>query len=806
MSLNVVTLEISLKPFSEPENQAAVDAVCRKAFGQWNPLCQHAQRVQVLMWPADGSEILAYKGNLDEVFEWAYWLGLANPKHAVPNDPNKEALHSTPHHYMPNPPKQTYRTLANIVSSLKRVGHQITGKNIAVGATFDPGGEFARSTFKYTQHPEICISNTMGVNSFVGCYAKLNADATAYAGFPNGIPQDTSFGTFFGKQTQAFLTDLNFDYIWFSNGFGFGLETWSTVGPLFDGTTFNAQNALQTREKIIGFWKDFRKACPTHPIETRGTNLGTGTDLASDAVPLREIYESNFNMYTPPNSPWAAIDGDFGLELMGYLSRIAELPTGKGFPFRFYIHDPWWINSPWLDRYGRDAHDIYLPMAISRINALGNAQTHDAIQLLTIDDSYGRMPDSCPNEITPIMQRCMETKPDAPGLLTWVYPFDLFHDYVTQAPDCLNRAYFNDWFIRSAINNGLPLNTVVSDRALISSMQCNPKAYAHTILLSLVPDAGSDMESALLAHLERGGKVLFYGPIDRASPRMLDVLNLAMTDPVDGQVHVQLTGELDELAHGQLPKTLIHRSVYSAGPLAETLKNKADIHTQTLAATQGRPLAIAIGSNVAWVRGTNSTDMRDKPKLPAVDDPTLWMHGDILLRHALRSLGVDVHFTREQITHRNPVLAVSRHANAMWFSGYAKNSTVQWNLNFPQAGGVPVMVQCDVTIKDDKAVYHMPRAWRRECRVLVEQKQGVVSCTEHHAESIKFKRRLWVNGLEDATVTFLPEPGYESITTFQINPLWPHVNGPFVQMTNTQNFLGNVIKATHLTGNLLISW
>ena len=123
-----------------------------------------------------------------------------------------------------------------------------------------------------------------------------------------------------------------------------------------------------------------------------------GIDLASNALPLADIYAGGFDMEPPPNSPWAAINGDFGLELAGYMSRIAELPAGKGYPFRFYVHDPWWLNSPWLDRYGREPHDIYLPLAVGRVNAAGRVETPRSIALLTIDDSYGRMPEKCPTK------------------------------------------------------------------------------------------------------------------------------------------------------------------------------------------------------------------------------------------------------------------------------------------------------------------------------------------------------------------------------------------------------------------------
>ena len=79
----------------------------------------------------------------------------------------------------------------------------------------------------------------MGEKSFVCCYTKLHADSVHYAGFPDGIPEGMPFGTFFGRQCQHFLTDMGFDYLWLSNGFGFGMETWSTTGAVFDGKDFD---------------------------------------------------------------------------------------------------------------------------------------------------------------------------------------------------------------------------------------------------------------------------------------------------------------------------------------------------------------------------------------------------------------------------------------------------------------------------------------------------------------------------------------------------------------------------------------
>lgn len=137
---------------------------------------------------------------------------------------------------------------------------------------------------------------------------------------------------------------MGFDYLWLSNGFGFGMETWSTTGAVFDGKDFDVTRFDDAKEKILEFWRMFRAECPDFRIETRGTNLSAGIDLATDGVPLKDIYEGGFNLLPPPNSPWAALNGDFGLELCGYMSRIAELPDER-YLFRYYVHDPWWANS-----------------------------------------------------------------------------------------------------------------------------------------------------------------------------------------------------------------------------------------------------------------------------------------------------------------------------------------------------------------------------------------------------------------------------------------------------------------------------
>lgn len=457
---NNITLEMSLKPF-KVNHKDSIDLVCQRVFQQWLPLLAYADTVSVMLWTADGSEILDYKGKDNQPLEWSQYIGNPNTKQEVNSGPKELSLHERAYDYMENPPRYTYGDLKYIVNALKKAGERVTGKPIRIGETFDPGPEFAKSDFKYKKHPEICMGNTMGAKTFVCCYATLNEDKEQYAGFPDGIPQDMPFGTFFGRQSQAFLTDMGFDFLWFSNGLGFGMETWSATGAVFDGKKFHREKIHETKEKINDFWTKFRTECPDFRIETRGTNISVSADLTKDGVDLRSIYQGGFNILPPPNSPWAALDGNFGLELAGYMSRISELPDNR-YLFRYYTHDPWWANSPWLDRYGREAHDIYLPMAVARIDETGAVKLPSHLSFLTIDDSYGNMPSQVPDEVIPHIIQGRRTSPDQPGILVWVYPFDEYHDWVQNEPERIEEVYYGDWFIQQAINDGFPLNTVVS--------------------------------------------------------------------------------------------------------------------------------------------------------------------------------------------------------------------------------------------------------------------------------------------------------------------------------------------------------
>ena len=74
-----ITLEMSLKPFKQTDS-AYIRSVCDKVFEQWKPLVKDAKTVSVMLWCADGSELLDYRGNEEDSFEWCRFWGGANPR------------------------------------------------------------------------------------------------------------------------------------------------------------------------------------------------------------------------------------------------------------------------------------------------------------------------------------------------------------------------------------------------------------------------------------------------------------------------------------------------------------------------------------------------------------------------------------------------------------------------------------------------------------------------------------------------------------------------------------------------------
>ena len=84
-------------------------------------------------------------------------------------------------------------------------------------------------------------------------------------------------------------------------------------------------------------------------------------DIAAHGCPIDEIYKQN--IVAPPNSPWAPLNYRFGLEARRIYDAHRRAAQKKASICATTYTTPWWLNSPWFDRYDRSPHDIYLPLA-----------------------------------------------------------------------------------------------------------------------------------------------------------------------------------------------------------------------------------------------------------------------------------------------------------------------------------------------------------------------------------------------------------------------------------------------------------
>lgn len=654
-----VTLEMSLKPFIRTD-EAYIKQVCKDIFSKWHALLKGRESISIMLWVGDGSEILDYNGDLSDEFEWARFIGTANLPYLEEGAPTETSLHEKKRDYIKNAPRMTYGILKSIIKTIKDEGASaFPGAKIRVGETFDIGPEFAISDFKYKRHTEISSGAVLDKFGFVDATATLHADTRCYAAYPDGIPEGTPFGTFLGKQAEYFLSDMGFDFLWLSNGLGFSSNPWDKTGKIFDGVKYYPEKLNETKERVFAFWRLFRDEC-SYPLETRGTNNSVGIDYASDGVPLYDIYNAGLDITAPPNSPWAALNDNYGLEIMGHMTRICELPSDR-FPFRYYIHDPWWVNSPWYDRYDGSPCDIYLPMAISRINAEGGVESANSLNILSIDNAYGGMPDSCVNEPLPHLLKAEKDAADEPAPLVWIYPM---REYTTAKSDiCLREMNIGDNFICDAINNGFPLCSVVStDNFLIHGMGL----YRKSILVSPVPDS-TELRKKLYDFASLGIPVIFYGT------------KLRLEDIHDGKNIIKLDSEAD---------------------------------------------------------ASLATD-------------------------ALSKLGYCIAFKKKDAATKPPTMAISRSDGALHFSVYNSNTTTDTLMRFPL--GAPVLCGAEAEITDGYSSYRFIRGEHRECRVFVNQADGVISCREAPPVNARYRRAIRIRGLKNATVALFSETGCECI-------------------------------------------
>ncbi|MEI6337206.1 MAG: hypothetical protein WCQ57_01325 [Verrucomicrobiota bacterium] len=781
--LRRVQLELSLKPFLSADADE-VESVTRSLVGMWASLLRHAGELSILLFVGDGTELLQYDGNFDRRFPWAQCIGRVSDRHKVPDekDPQHLSLDGQPHPFRDRIPEYSYGDLRRIVQTMKTTAGRLTGLKVTMGTILEPSGELVRSNWKYTQHPEVLFSGQGHMGFNIDCTSVLHADTVSYAGFPQGIPEGTPWGRFFGRQSRCFMRDMGFDYLWFSNGYGFGRSPYAygACGEFFDGRDFHPKGNVETRDKILAFWEMFREECPEYPVSLRGTDYMPGMDWVNHATPHRELLDGRFNTEQPPNTPWPALTSNYGMAMASYMGRMSF--AKGGIPYRLYTSDPWWANSAWVDSYNHSPHDIYLNLALAVIQEGGEVMTADSVAFLTVDTSWGEIPEWIPDEVIPHLKNALRHAPDQAGPLVWIYPFDEYESMTFDRPEQISHVFSGDLFIQESINNFLPLNTVVNSRVFIANQRLKADTRTDQIFIVPVPPAGKELEQTLLRLVRSGGRVLLYGALCDASKELMSMLHLQNRESVTGDFELDGIPGLDLQPEGTDAGCMRHQPAISGGGLTEVGDAGDDsqvLHTIRARGTEAQRVVARVCRTgdenkgiLGWIRGSSSVDvesgaLRFRSMTPFRSDR--FFRSEKMMRLLLSFYGMELALDREHPVECARHLSVSRHRNAFRFTLFSEERAMKARLRFPL--GAPILEGESIELKNGAACYGFHRFLHAECRLFIRQNEGNrVSCRIVQPMSHQYKHRVNLGPLKNATVCFFPPDGNPDLARVLLNP------------------------------------
>ena len=120
--------------------------------------------------------------------------------------------------------------------------------------------------------------------------------------------------------------------------------------------------------------------------------------------------------------------------------------------------------------------------------------------------------------------------------------------------------------------------------------------------------------------------------------------------------------------------------------------------------------------------------------------------------------------------------------------------------------GAPLLLGLETKLEKGNSTYIMPTAWNRECRVFVEQNDGIVSYKELHSGQLGISKRYEVSGLKNATIRFYPED-HVTAQSFHayVNAEYPWKTGQVTFIAGDKK-LGKHFVVEKVTGNLVVSW
>ena len=794
----VLSLEVTAKPFKSRDPKD-VESVCRELFRIWKRPVMRADEVCICVSIGNGEHILKWSGNMDDLVVWDQWKGHNNAGYAFDMD----SFAGIPlENYIENPLPMTYSDLYTIGETLKRVCKEEFSKNCRLFTNFEPGPEFAESDFKYVSHPEILNKQGAAHGASVAFDARLHKDNYHYAAYPNGIPEGEPFSRFLGKQVDHFFKTFGYEGISLSNGLGFGTFPWTLNGRNFDGKHFGLVDFKEESESMSEFWKIFKKEAP-YPAAAQGTNWPVASDLATKCIPLKDYYDKKYLDMPLANTVSVFFNDSVGFSMQALLSRSSY---ADGFRTYFYLNDMWYPQNPFEDfPYDEEAYDFYIPASMSLIDSKGN---HEALSgaAMSVGNENGEFAESTFVKFLPHYERALDHLPDRVSPLTLLYPFEEFHEAAAADKKYQPMLYFTDCFAAAAIDSGLPLNSVCSTENFEKALEKG--TLDDTILMTVLPMEGASYVDRIIAFLESGGRVLFYGSERYADKRIKDLLGLRTDTAIDGELSLEAAKELEDISDEALTgRTIKHAPVDSDGGVSAAAEN-ANVLCEVIKGEVRRAYMTEkeVGKGKAvWVRGTLPFSIENGENIVYQD--ARFISAPRFLRYALSRFGWKIleKFSRKS----NPMqLMMFRHDNGLYFTGYAPDNTLSLGLSTPM--GAPLLPGYTTEIKDAVAWYHVPTTLWKPCHIFVRQNEGKIRL-RHVYNSRKFKTCTYqADGLNHADVLiFVPEKYWDSVEITVSDKAFSVMDNKIVDSGEYEirlNEKDHTILLSNVTGKMQVSW
>jgi len=344
--LRNVTLEVSLKPFHDParprsapsRGACSTSGNCCACAPRRSPLCSGPPMAR-RSWTTGATSTTLRVGLLDRRRQPAL----------TPSGRPRRRRAAQPLLPLPeNPRRFTYGDLKALNAILKEVGREVRAARSASARPSTPAG--VRDLLVQVRAAQRGLQ--LRHDGQVELRLLLRDAARRRRGlrrFPGGHPRGHALGVFLGRQSQHFLRDLGFDYIWFSNGFGFGLETWPCAARCSTG---RASLPLAARRSGARSSASGRAsgASARLPHRDARTNLSTGWTSPR----MRRRCATS----TAAASAWSPRRTARGRRSTGLRPGADRLDVphrgaaGRFVPLPLLPARPLWNNSPWLDRYG----------------------------------------------------------------------------------------------------------------------------------------------------------------------------------------------------------------------------------------------------------------------------------------------------------------------------------------------------------------------------------------------------------------------------------------------------------------------